>query len=330
MLTAACRPTLPGSSPPADGSSPPALPVDSASTPSGQPLPKELADLVQQHVDELTGTVSSLRLLGGTPDENTRLVEFSKVFAQSCARCHGAAGNGSGSDASGLEPPPRDYRRGIFKFTTTPYGYHPRHSDLVRVIRDGVPGTAMPAHDSLTPETLDGLALCVTALARRGELQTLLVLEAENEVAVDPAVVPDLVAQVLEGWQTAEDYARLGIPPATAMTEESIRRGKADFLSDELGCYRCHAIDGRGQPPDSALELRDSWGRPIQVHDMTWGVFRGGSAPEDMFVRIAWGVSGTPMGMLSADIASDGDRVWSLVHYVQHMVQSRTRANAQR
>ncbi len=40
------------------------------------------------------------------------------LYRRNCLHCHGVSGAGDGPTAPFLYPPPRDYRRGIFKFTS--------------------------------------------------------------------------------------------------------------------------------------------------------------------------------------------------------------------
>ncbi len=42
------------------------------------------------------------------------------LFREHCAHCHGVTGDGAGPTAAFLNPYPRDYRRGIYKFKSTP------------------------------------------------------------------------------------------------------------------------------------------------------------------------------------------------------------------
>ena len=42
------------------------------------------------------------------------------LYRNYCVQCHGLTGDGGGSSARGLDPYPRDYRRGIFKYKRTP------------------------------------------------------------------------------------------------------------------------------------------------------------------------------------------------------------------
>ena len=67
------------------------------------------------------------------------------VYKHMCTFCHGTDGNGGGKAMAYLFPWPRDFRKGVFKYRTTPSGSLPLDSDLFKVISRGVPGTAMPA-----------------------------------------------------------------------------------------------------------------------------------------------------------------------------------------
>ena len=44
-----------------------------------------------------------------------------QVYVNRCAGCHGVTGDGQGEAEPYLRPKPRDYRNGVFKFTSTPY-----------------------------------------------------------------------------------------------------------------------------------------------------------------------------------------------------------------
>lgn len=75
------------------------------------------------------------------------------IYLHMCVFCHGKDGNGGGAAVEYLYPWPRDFRKGIFKFRSTPTGSLPRDEDLYRTIIKGVPGTSMPAWgDAVSPE----------------------------------------------------------------------------------------------------------------------------------------------------------------------------------
>ena len=71
------------------------------------------------------------------------------VYRRNCLHCHGVSGAGDGPTAPFLYPIPRDYRKGIFKFTSTPSGFRPHRDDLRRTITYGLHGTSMPAFEAL-------------------------------------------------------------------------------------------------------------------------------------------------------------------------------------
>jgi putative heme-binding domain-containing protein len=79
-----------------------------------------------------------------------------KLFAQSCAPCHGRDGTGGQGQAEGMRPP--DLTRGVFKAGK-------QDSDLFRVISQGVRGTEMPSFSSLGNEQIWRLVTFVRSLS---------------------------------------------------------------------------------------------------------------------------------------------------------------------
>ena len=83
-----------------------------------------------------------------------------------------------------LNPYPRDYRPGVFKFKSTYTAAEPTDDDLHTSSDDGVPGTAMPSFALLPPDEVEALVEYVKYLSIRGQMETAL----ENHVAdeLDP------------------------------------------------------------------------------------------------------------------------------------------------
>ena len=69
------------------------------------------------------------------------------LYRMHCLHCHGVSGAGDGPTAPFLYPRPRDYRKGLFKFTSTPTGVKPTREDLRKTIKYGLHGTSMPAFE---------------------------------------------------------------------------------------------------------------------------------------------------------------------------------------
>ena len=94
------------------------------------------------------------------------------IYRRNCLHCHGVSGAGDGPTAAFLYPPPRDYRRGLFKFTSTPNGARPTRDDLMRTIKNGLHGTSMPSFEALLSDDEIAQAVdYVIFLSVRGETE---------------------------------------------------------------------------------------------------------------------------------------------------------------
>jgi mono/diheme cytochrome c family protein len=58
-------------------------------------------------------------------------------FEANCASCHGTSGKGDGPVGAALNPPPRDFTKGDFKFDANGDGTPGEDADLVLVIQRG-------------------------------------------------------------------------------------------------------------------------------------------------------------------------------------------------
>src|SRR5262249_23835506 len=99
------------------------------------------------------------------------------VYRRNCLHCAGDPG--AGDAAAFLYPPPRDHRRGIFKFTSTQSGVRPHRDDLRRTITYGLHGISMPAFEALLTESeIEQVLEYVIFLSMRGEIELALIEEA--------------------------------------------------------------------------------------------------------------------------------------------------------
>ena len=93
----------------------------------------------------LAAVLAATALLGGCsadPADRGR-----RLYDRYCAICHGEAGDGRGPSAAFLWPPPRDFRSAQFKYAGAADGALPADQELVRVVRQGLAGTAMQPWD---------------------------------------------------------------------------------------------------------------------------------------------------------------------------------------
>lgn len=270
-----------------------------------------------------SGTPQVPKMLGDESFDTKQLQHGMEIYMQRCSQCHGVSGDGRGPKAKHLYPLPRDYRRGIFKFTSTPYGSKPRREDLLKTLRRGIPGTSMPSFARLPKADLEAVVDYVIALSKRGELESQLVQEADpDEPEIDPEIVQELVDYIDESWEMAHFTEVMPLTPLPEFTAEDVAVGKELFTSPDVGCANCHGSDGRGQTAANVeTPLKDMWGHAARAADLTSGMLRGGSKPVDVYRRVFNGINGTPMPGFgtSAKIRDDPELVWKLVAYVMQI-----------
>ena len=192
-----------------------------------------------------------------------------RLYRQYCATCHGTDGRGDGPAAPPLQPRPRDFTGGVFKVKSTPGAAPPSLADVRAVIASGLPGTSMTAFGGiLSPAEIDAVADHVRGLG---------------------------------------PHAAWAVPPSRPLLDPaaiaSASPGRGRTVYTDLGCPACHGAAGRGDG-GAAAALKDVWGHADPPRDLTapW-TFRGGSEPQAVAARIAYGMSGTPMPAYAGELA---------------------------
>ena len=113
------------------------------------------------------------------------------LYRQHCVHCHGISGDGAGPTAAILNPYPRDYRLGKFKFKSTASGSKPTHGDLKKTIENGMTGTAMPSFKLLDSDEVEALVHYVKYLSIRGEVERYLIEDGDQFAELFTAVFKD-------------------------------------------------------------------------------------------------------------------------------------------
>lgn len=236
-----------------------------------------------------------------------------RVYEDWCIGCHGEEGRGDGEAAEFLNPKPRNFHSGAFKFRSTPTGAPPTRQDLYRTITCGLIGSAMPGFPLVSQEERWDVVEYVHALMAFGMAEReVRYLVEEEEMSLDEIRRESLQQIRDEVLARIEETAQpVIVPPQPAATPESIERGRVLF---EKGCTQCHGATGQGDG-FSSYTMRDWKDSDIPPRDFTTGVFRSGSTATDMFIRLKTGLNGTPMPP-SGD--SDEDR-WAFVHYMMSL-----------
>ena len=270
-------------------------------------------------------------------DDET-LAAGSKLYRRNCLHCHGLAGDGRGPTGPWVNPHPRDFRQGKFKFISSNPGGNkikPRREDILRSLKAGVEGTSMPAFGLLGEQALEQLTSYVLHLSLRGEVEfetTRTLLKKKNSVTELFELLPDeepaketvqefvklYLKDLLKAYQKADAK---GIEPATypnfsdAEMLESVKRGYHLFsssASDAFGCVSCHQDFGR-QP----LYQYDDWGTLVRPSNLTLSVYRGGRRPVDLYWRIKRGIPPSKMPAVTVPASEESQKIWDLVNFIE-------------
>lgn len=205
-----------------------------------------------------------------------------------CVECHGETGAGDGPAAATMLPRPRDFTQARYQIRTTPSGALPTDADMLAVVENGMPGTAMPGWPKLSATQRTDVVAYIKSFSRFFETE-----DAPASIEVDRA------------------------PRASA---ERIESGRA--LYDQLECWKCHGVEGRGDG-ESAPTQEDDKGNPIRPANLAqnW-LFNGGGSVQDIYMRLRTGLDGTPMpsfsDLLESEIITD-DQLWDIALFVRSL-----------
>jgi cytochrome c oxidase cbb3-type subunit 2 len=205
-----------------------------------------------------------------------------KSYGRYCVSCHGVDGDGRGPTAEWIDPRPRNFTTGTFKFRSTPSGELPTDEDLLHTISHGLNHTNMPHWNALTGREQRDLVQVVKTFSPR--------------FAKEPQGKP------------------IVIPPQPAFTAQLVERGHVAW--NKMQCASCHGDGGKGDG-SSAPTLRDDWGFPITPRDFTSGPLKVGDQPEDLYRAFMTGLNGSPMPSFAESITPD--EAWALVAYVRSL-----------
>ncbi len=214
------------------------------------------------------------------------------LYQRLCAFCHGMEGAGDGPAAQFLNPPPRDFTMGLYKWKSTPFDeYAPSDEDLSKMISGMRSHDPMPGWDGMNGTSMPGWS-DVLGNSDTADIAAYLKSLAGYEKTQKPSIS-------LSGKIEADSA--------------SLERGKGLFKDR---CSECHGEAGRG---DATKKLKDDWGARTWPRDLTEGwTFRAGSTAEDIYTRITAGIAGTQMPSF-ADPASNkvmtDEQRWDVANY---------------
>ncbi len=226
------------------------------------------------------------------PSGSFDLIKGEQLYDGACSGCHGLKGDGNGVAGQYLDPKPRDFTIGLYKFRSTPSGELPTDQDMFNIIKVGIPGTQMPGFDNI--------------LSDEEIMQTVVYMKSFSATFTDNPQGTPIV-----------------IPPEPKVTPETIAEGKSLYML--LACWTCHGPSGKGDGTMAKL-LRDTKGDPIRPFDFTKGVYRGGSENPQIYRTLMTGLDGTPMPSYAGALMFEGGTVTSKSQYEKMYTESEIQA----
>lgn len=248
-------------------------------------------------------------VLGGQRVPYATLRNGWNVYGTYCRSCHGDNGDGRGPMGIGMQPAPRDFRRGIVKFASVPSGQLPTDADLARTVRSGLHGTPMHGWD-LPDEDVVAVVQYLKTLSPRwrdGRAGTPITvppdpwLAREHDARERGAHVYHAVAQC---WTCHPAYASRATMREYVFEAQGVRIEDADIRPDV----------------EFAVMQTTDWGTRVMPPDFPHVAMKAGNSLADLYRTIAAGVGGTSMPAWQG-VLPDED-LWALVHYVRGLARA--------
>lgn len=272
--------------------------------PEDQDASRELDDLLAR----LSAADYRQSSIGSEDWESRPSTGGRRLYELHCAACHGVEGDGNGPAARHLDPRPSGFRRDPFKMVST-RNTIPSADDVAEVVRQGMPGTSMPAFGQLSAHERQALAEEVLRFRNAGVRERLVDLYRQENGELAEDELNDLFMRHTTPGSPEP------IPPFDTPDASSLDRGKKAFV--QLGCRSCHA----GREPQQGALFFDQNGWPTPPRNLASDPFKGGREPSSVYLRLRLGMPGSAH---PAAVSVPEEQLVDVVHYCLSLAQAPT------
>jgi mono/diheme cytochrome c family protein len=268
-------------------------------------------------------------VLGGRSYSPSLLNRGFHLYQKGCRACHGDNGDGHGASAPGLWPPPRDLTQGVYKFGRVPAPGLPPDTELARILRTGLGGTAMLAWQ-IDDADMDALLGYVKALAPRWRTDPIgepVLPSGDPFAGLDRGKLTEVVERgealyhgkalcstchpVYVTRARLYDITKANGAATSAYTPEMY----GSRIKDTEYCWRWQGA-GEARSCDEAVHTIP----PDFLHDPMRAI-RADHAVDDLFVTLGAGISGAGMPAWKGVFADD--ELWAVAYYVRSLIDKR-------
>lgn len=195
------------------------------------------------------------------------------LYLRRCSGCHGVSGDGQGPAAFMLNPKPRDFTKGIFKFTDIAPGEAPSNKRLAKTLQNGIKHSSMPSYAELDFRELQPLISYIRSFNQTTtqDPSQWLKLATATPIIFEP--LP------MEEFKDGTKFYALA------------KQGRVLY---QQACLSCHGSLGDGNGPVAA-DLIDDFDQPIRPANLRLTSIKRGKSVKDIYETLIFGVNGTPM-----------------------------------
>ncbi len=249
------------------------------------------------------------------------------TYMRYCFQCHGVAGDGKGPASYGMNPQPRNFQQGLFKFGSVTSGELPTDEDLKRTIRYGLKGTQMLPWD-LSDERLNAVVQYIKTFSPAWKTAK---AGSPQSTTADPWGPEMASAAIMQGKKIYH-----GLAQCQQCHPHYATLAEIDAYSKEI---TGNGVDSLRENPELSVLQDSSYGHKFMPPDYTKSPIkslRNGEEIASIYRVLGAGVGGTSMpawkGMMSpkGDEAESEKNLWALSYYVHSLHQLKYNEDARK